>query len=175
MKVRYAFDACSFIELYDLYYPENPLFSKLWDVIEKLLDDEIIISSREILEEIHDTDITDKLKAHNKNFKPLSKEIQEECRAILKKYPQMIKIKSKHNSNGDPFLIATAKLEGCIIVTEEKSDDFNDPNSYKIPKVCKKLGIMCINLKQFLDIIGSVGSSLEIESFYEFTDMSAGR
>ena len=155
MKVRYAFDACSFIELYDLYNPENFLFSKLWDIIEKLFEDEIIISSREILDEIHDKDITDKLKAHNTNFRPLSKEIQDICRGILEKYPQMIKIKSKHNSNGDPFLISTAVLEGCTIVTEEKFDDLKDPNSYKIPKVCNELGIQCINLKQFLDIIGS--------------------
>ena len=155
MKERYAFDACSFIELYDRYNPNNDLHPKIWKVLDKLFEDDIIISSTEILEEIHNKDITDSLKKYKKNFKPLSREIQEKTAEILDEFPKIIKMSAKSNSNGDPFLIATAILEGCTIVTEEKPDDLRNPKSFKIPKVCTLMGIDWMNLSQFVNYIGT--------------------
>ena len=62
----------------------------------------------------------------------------------------MIKIKSSSNSNGDPFLVATAiQYGGCVITNErlgdEKSGDFH------IPNVCNGYNIPYMDLNTFLD------------------------
>ncbi len=66
---------------------------------------------------------------------------------MLGQYPNMIKIATKGSSNGDPFLIATAIIEGGVIVTNEKK------NENKIPYVCEKMGIECTDLNGFLNEI----------------------
>ena len=57
----------------------------------------------------------------------------------------MIRISTKGSSNADPFLVATAILEGGIIVTDEKSTG--------IPNVCNMEGIPYMNLNAFLNEI----------------------
>ena len=58
-----------------------------------------------------------------------------------------IKMKSSKNSNGDPFLIATAMVHNGIIVTNE------GPKANGIPAVCQGLGVEYMNLNQYLDTI----------------------
>jgi hypothetical protein len=64
----------------------------------------------------------------------------------------MIQIKSTGNSSGDPFLVATAKVKGGCIITDERPGDVKSKN-YRIPNVCNELGIRYINLHEFLDLI----------------------
>ena len=46
----------------------------------------------------------------------------------------------------DPFIIAKAyNLKGCIVTEEDKK-----PNSGRIPIICDKYEIECINLEKFL-------------------------
>ncbi len=158
MKERYAFDTCSFIEMDRIYSPKLKSFADLWENIEELFEDGTIISSQEVFDEIHNKDMIARLKKYKENFRPLSKEIQDKAKEILQKYPKLIKILSKKNSNADPFLIATAILESCTIVTEEKINeaDRHNPNKYNIPKVCNELGINYITLNQFIKIIDSM-------------------
>lgn len=73
---------------------------------------------------------------------------------ILKKYPTLIKMKSTSNSNGDPFLVATAIVNnGCIITNERPGDE--KAGDYHIPNVCKGFGIPCMNLHAFIGEIVS--------------------
>ncbi|VEG92080.1 Uncharacterised protein [Legionella spiritensis] len=46
----------------------------------------------------------------------------------------------------DPFLVAKAKINNLIIITEER----NKPNSTKIPAICEYYSITCKNLEQFM-------------------------
>ena len=46
----------------------------------------------------------------------------------------------------DPFVIAKAKVEHGIVVTEESYKE----NAAKIPNVCEHFGIECINLEDFM-------------------------
>ena len=64
----------------------------------------------------------------------------------MKQFPNMININKnkKSNSNGDPFLVATAIEKEGVIVTNEK----NSIN--KIPYVCKFFNVETINLTQFI-------------------------
>lgn len=72
---------------------------------------------------------------------------QEKFTEILEKYPNMIKIATKDSSNGDPFLIATALIEGGVILTNEKRSE------NKIPNTCDKMGVAHIDLNGFLNEI----------------------
>ena len=91
-------------------------------------------------------------KKHKELFVPLTKEIQEKVFEVLKRYPTLIKMKSTSNSNGDPFLIATAIVnDGCIVTNERSGDE--KTGDYHIPNVCKGFGIAYMNLHAFLDLI----------------------
>ena len=56
-------------------------------------------------------------------------------------------MRSSKNSNGDPFLIATAALYDGIVVTDEGT------KANGIPSVCQGLEIKYINLSTYLDKI----------------------
>jgi hypothetical protein len=48
----------------------------------------------------------------------------------------------------DPFVIASAKVHNCTVVTEEKEK----ANGTKIPNICKHFGVMCTNLEGFMEL-----------------------
>jgi hypothetical protein len=50
----------------------------------------------------------------------------------------------------DPFVIASARVRGGSVVTEEA----NKPNAAKIPNVCEHFGIHWTNLEGFLKQVG---------------------
>ena len=104
-----------------------------------------LLSSSEVLEELKDDDIAAWGKQRKEAILPLTFEIQKKTTEILAKYPDMIRISTKGSSNADPFLVATAILEGGIIVTDEKSTG--------IPNVCNMEGIPYMNLNAFLNEI----------------------
>ena len=111
-----------------------------------------LITSSEIHDELKDDDLITWSKTHKDFFVPLSKEIQEQVSFVLKKYPTLIKMKSTSNSNGDPFLIATAIVnKGCIVTNERWGDE--KTGDYHIPNVCKGLDISYMDLHSFLDLV----------------------
>ena len=59
-------------------------------------------------------------KQHKECFLPLTQDVQAKTTEVLSQFPTLIKIRSTGNSNADPFLIATAALQGGTIVTNEK-------------------------------------------------------
>ena len=106
----------------------------------------------DLLDELKDDDLSEWAKQHKEAFIPLDPTIQANVTSILKMYPTMIQIKSTGNSNGDPFLVATAKVKNGCIITDERPGDVKSKN-YRIPNVCSELGIHHINLHEFLDLI----------------------
>lgn len=68
--------------------------------------------------------------------------------------PNFIKDKDKDKIlNGKPYadlyIIAKAKKENCIFVTEETFIE----NALKIPTICKHYNIECINMHNFMRIL----------------------
>ena len=111
-----------------------------------------LISSSEVIDELKDDDLKEWAKGHKECFTPLTKEVQEKTAEVLAQFPTMIKIRSSGNSNADPFLVATAAVQGGTIVTDEKLGD-HKTKDYKIPNVCQALDIPYMNLHTFLDQI----------------------
>jgi hypothetical protein len=127
-------------------------FAHIWTKLSEMLESGELISSSEVLDELKDDDLLEWVKSHREAFVQLNPTIQSTVTSILKDYPTMIQIKSTGNSNADPFLVATAKVSGGCIVTDERLGDVKSKN-YRIPNVCKELGIKYINLREFLDLI----------------------
>ncbi|WP_094545731.1 DUF4411 family protein [Petroclostridium xylanilyticum] len=50
----------------------------------------------------------------------------------------------------DPFVIAKAKIIDGTVITNEA----NKPNGAKIPNICERFNVKCINLEQFMEVEG---------------------
>ena len=144
---KYVIDACSLIEAAHRYNMSKRSFAYIWDTFNKEIAEGRLLSSIEIFDELKDDDLANWAKQHKQAFLPLKKDNQNKTREILEKYPSRIKMRSKKNSNGDPFLIATAIVVGGVVVTNEGTKHNG------IPEVCQGLGVEYINLSQYLDEI----------------------
>lgn len=152
MSQVYIIDASALIDANLNYNIKKSIFSPLWDKLSEMFNNKELISSVEIFDEVHDTELKEWLKLYKDCFLPLTKEIQKNVTKILKDFPHMINVNKGQkagNSNGDPFLVATAmSVTDSIIVTNEKAGGIG---SSKMPNVCKNYNIGCINLVEFID------------------------
>lgn len=69
------------------------------------------------------------------------------------------KFKERHKqiflSKADPWIIAAAKAWGDTVETFEKMPESNS-TKVKIPDICKRMGVPCINLYEMMRKIGMV-------------------
>lgn len=144
---RYAIDTCSLINLWKTYPKDINVFNPIWDNFEVLVDNENVISSTEIFDELKDDDIKIWAKKNHQVFVKPDKEIQGNVTSILIKHPNLINVSdtNKSSSSGDPFLVATAMSKNCIVVSDEST---RSPK--KIPAICESLNIRCINTLDFI-------------------------
>jgi hypothetical protein len=150
----YAIDACTLIDISKNYNIKIPVFKPIWDKLSEMFENGTLISSSEILEELKDDDLVEWIRPYRKNFLPIDREIQDKTKIVLEKFPGLINIRKgkKSNSNGDPFLVATALHNNCIVVTNEKLVGENG-GSCKIPNVCINFGLRYINMIAFIEEI----------------------
>jgi len=146
-KPKYAIDTCSLTELRRTY-PKD-VFPGVWDKVGELAETGTLISIENVYEElkVQDDEVLEWADEHSEIFKPLDEQIQIETREILEEHPNLIDLK-RRKSGADPFLIATAMVFSCSVVTEEKPS--GGPNRSKIPDVCRANGIGCIRLLEML-------------------------
>ena len=149
---RYAIDACSLINAAKHYNLKKATFSPVWDKVTDMISTGALISTVEVRDELKDDDLVEWCKLNDSLFLPLTEDIQKKVTVILRDFPTMIKMKSTGNSNADPFLIATAVLKDATIVSDERLGD-EATGDFHIPNVCKKYGIDCISLEEFLERI----------------------
>jgi len=150
MTKRYVIDACSLIHANKNNNLNKAIYSEVWKKLSELFNMGILLSSSEIFDEIKDRDLQNWLKPYKKKFMPLTREIQSKTREILEYYPNLITIRSIKNSNGDPFLIATALVYNATVITEEGEVNI-ECKTCKIPNVCKHYNIECITFNEFID------------------------
>ena len=141
--VQYVIDTCSFIALTEIY--PRDVFPGVWKKTEELVDDKKIISAEEVYKELSakDDDIYKWASARRHMFKKLDDAIQRLVAEILNTHGSLIDVKNK-KSSADPFLIATARVYGGIVVTEENLS--GNENKPKIPDVCRAYNIEYIDI-----------------------------
>jgi hypothetical protein len=144
----YCIDTSSLIAAWQERYPiEN--FPSFWKKMDDLIQNKRLVSPIEVLNETlkRSDDLHAWLKARADMFRELDDAIQIEAAKVLAKFPRLVGQK-KLRTSADPFVIALARVEGLLIVTDEKPTGSQDrPN---IPDVCTGMGMMAIGL---LDLI----------------------
>jgi len=140
---RYIIDTCSILS----QKPDEPnrriVLSSMWQRIDEMIRDRIIVTCSEIKEEIEDDDIKQWLAQHNCYVIDVDDAIQANVTKVVTEHPGLISF-SKAKSSADAFLIATAMKYNIAVITEEKR---SSPN--KIPSICESYGIPCYSIMEF--------------------------
>lgn len=137
---KYIIDTCSILAQKDNDTHPRSIHKSMWQDIDDLIKNDVIVISREILEEVDDKEIKNKLLELEPKIIDIDEEIQMNVKKVLRECPELIDF-AKVKSSGDAFLIATAMEYGLIVITEENAD-----SPKKIPKVCEKLNVECTNI-----------------------------
>jgi hypothetical protein len=138
-------------------YPPD-IFPGVWESVSSLADCGFLISSEEVKRELDAQEdiVTEWARNHPQLFIPLYTEIQHKAAEILGWYPNLLDIKNQ-KSSADAFIIATAIVYNCAVVTEELPAG-DGSKLLKIPNVCKHINILYINL---LDMFRQEGVKLD--------------
>ncbi len=146
-KHKYIIDTCSLIQLRRAYPLD--VFPSVWAKVGNMADAGILISIEDVYEElqIQDDEVSEWAKQHSDMFLPLDGIVQIKALQILSTHRDLVDLK-KRKSGADPFVIATALVYSCILVTEEEPS--RSPNKLKIPDTCKDYNIQCIQLLEML-------------------------
>ncbi|GBD87044.1 hypothetical protein BMS3Abin03_00970 [bacterium BMS3Abin03] len=146
--MKYVFDAGPFIDC-RYYFPE--IFKNFWSKFNSFAANKEIISVKEVYNEIlKGSDIISDWANENKDIfeKPTDDEFSV-VKEILSKHKELLRNISITSGTpvADPFVIAKAKINNLIVVTQETLK----PNAHKIPNICDELNIKYMNLKGFMN------------------------
>ncbi len=147
----YVFDTGSLSKLKH-FYPT--VFQSVWTGLDSLIQSELMISTREVWNEMQNgqphPSTTAWLKQRQQIFKVPSGPELLFVAEIFKVPHFRTLIGEKEQLRGtpvaDPFVIAIAKIRGGTVVTEE----LYKPKAAKIPNVCEHFQVPCITLEQFM-------------------------
>lgn len=146
--MKYIVDTNVFIPILNYYYED--IFISFWEKFNELVKENIIISVRDVYKELENSKNFNILKKFEDIFLEPNNDEIDMIREMLNN-PNFIKSKDKDKIiNGKPYadlyIIAKAKKENCIIVTDETFIE----NAPKIPTICKYYNIECINMHDFI-------------------------
>jgi hypothetical protein len=135
------------------YYPSR--FPTIWSHVDHLVDKERFWSVKEVRRELESNcpseHIYNWIKENRHIFRKPSSEELEIVSQIFQRKEFVGLVKRKNLLQGlpvaDPFIVAAAKVRGCLIVTQESLKI----GGARIPTVCKEFNIDCINVEQFLE------------------------
>ena len=140
----YIIDTSALISL-EPYYLD--VFPSLWGHIEGLVTEGRLVAPQEVQIEIHDKydDGLNKWAKKHKNMFIDKKDIQTKVKQIQNWHPGLTK-KDNPQIDADYYVIALAQyMGGWTVVTDEG----RRKNRLRIPDVCEKLKIPCVNLHNF--------------------------
>ena len=149
MSRRYCLDTNVLIQAWNSYYSVE-LCPDYWDILDDMAQNDAVFCTREVKREIEKID--DALKEWAKNrphlFREVSNEVQTHLRAILNEFPRLVDT-TKDRSMADPWVIAHALAEGATVVTKEMPTPTGSAR-IKIPDVCERFSVRCIDDFQFV-------------------------
>jgi hypothetical protein len=153
--MTYCFDNSPLSALFKNYYPAR--FPSLWGKFDGLVEEGKLISTREVLREVEDSQIESlrNWAAVNQGLfvTPTAAEGQFVTQIYaVKHFQQNIEQQKLYRGgrNADPFVIAKASVDGRTVVTMEQLK----PNAAKIPNICKHFGVPCMSLEEFMEAEG---------------------
>lgn len=159
--MSYCFDTSAFLCMGRRTYPDYPrdVFPQLWENVEVIIESGRLFICQEAFEEMlgpsgeNQDEMVMWLKQmkdrHGSFFNATDEAIQMRAKEISADYPKLID--KNREKDADPFVIAHAQERGAVVVTQERA--LQQPRRQeirKIPNVCQRLGIKCINLVDFM-------------------------
>ncbi len=154
-KMRYCFDTCALANSWRRHYRIKS-FPGVWDHIGNLMDAHDIVVPEEVEKElgVGKDDLVAWFKRYRACVIPISQDQLKIVSVIVNKYPLVSRYKAPRPFHADPFLVALAKLDGRIVVTDEvKSGNSNHP---AVPDLCKEYNVKCCNMAQFFELEGLI-------------------
>lgn len=150
--MKYCFDTSALLDGWVRWYPPDT-FRTLWDNIEELVEERIIVAPEEVLAELtkKDDDVHKWAKKNKEMFLAPIEEVQMATAEVLERFPRLVDSR-RDRSQADPFVIAVAKINNLVVVTEEKNQGTETRPT--IPIVCTHFGIKHMRL---LDMIRDQG------------------
>lgn len=156
----YVFDTSS-IRALQHFYPR--VFKSIWDGLDGLVQQNRLISTREVFNELERQAVSDEIQKWAKDNKnlfttPNGTELKFVAEVFrIKHFQALIGVQQRLKGNpiADPFVIACARINNGTVVTEEGwqhpgSTLTLKPNAAKIPNVCAHFKIPCIDLEEFM-------------------------
>lgn len=146
--MKYSFDTSAIIHAWNRAYPPD-IFPVFWERMAEAIENQILIASDEVLVELEAKDdiIYKWAKKYPMMFIPIDEKIQKAVKEILRDHKKLLDTR-KSRSSADPFVVATAKVLGCAVVTQENpTGKLHRPN---IPDVCRSLRLQSMDLLQFI-------------------------
>jgi len=131
------------------WYPEE-MFPTLWEKVDALIDEGRLISSEEVLQELERKEghtLYEWARKRHGLFLPLDDGIQTCASQIMTSHPRLVDGRTG-KSFADPWVIATAHTNDCIVVTGEKPT--GSPERPKIPDVCRDMRIRCFSFVELI-------------------------
>ena len=135
------------------HYPREN-FPNLATNFEDLVAQGVVISVEEVLNELSREDrhgLAEWGDAHKKMFlRPDDCQI-EKAQEIIHKYPKFLD-HEKEYFDADPYIVALAMCEGCVVVHEERARNLKQhPDTIpKIPDICDVYGIEDLSVLEFI-------------------------
>lgn len=156
----YVFDTSSIRSLQH-FYPR--VFKSIWDGLDALVQQEQLISTREVFNELERQAVSAEVfkwaKDNKKIFTmPAAAELQFVATIFkVKHFQSLIGVQQRLKGTpvADPFVIACAKINQGVVVTEEgwlRPSDKLIPkqNAAKMPNICAHFQVPCVDLERFM-------------------------
>lgn len=147
--MNYCIDTSALMDAWVRWYPKE-VFPTLWERVDALIEAGRLISSEEVLQDLErkEGDTLHKwAKERHDLFLPLDDGIQTCALQIMASHPQLVDGRTG-KSFADPWVIATAHTNDCVVVTGEKPT--GSPRRPKIPDVCRNMQIHCIGFVELI-------------------------
>lgn len=156
-----AFDASSMIYAWDNYPVQQ--FPGLWSWMAEQIEEENLVMSSVAFDEVENKtpDCAKWLKEHELLRLEMTNEIIQEAKRIK----ELIGVvndayHSKGVGENDLFIIATSKIHGCELISDEKRQiaQPDQPTKRKIPAVCsiQAVSVTCINFLEYIKRSGAI-------------------
>jgi predicted nucleic acid-binding protein len=147
----YCLDTSALVNPWRRMWPPD-LAPRYWEDVAALALSGRIVLSEEVREELFhkDDELAAWAKTNIRTWHPLTDEIQECVRDIMRNWGRLVDHR-RNRGSADPFVIATAKSLGAIVVTDEGPG--NEMN-VRIPYVCSQIDVGCLGLLDFVRATG---------------------
>ena len=150
--MKYVFDNNSLTSIFKFYYFNN--FPSFWKKFNPMVISKAIVSVREVRRELEDMNRWEYIKGWASNYphffeSPKKEELEFTTQIYkVKHFQQNIEKRNlvKGSPIADPFIVAKAKINDAVVVTEEKFSE----HASKIPNICRHFKIEYVNLEGFL-------------------------